>query len=107
MLPDSENPWCVLVPPVADRSELHQLSEAQQQLLLKDINRVSATLEIEFKPDKLNIGALGNIVPQLHIHIICRYQTDRAWPNPIWGTKTGSDKVIINKNCQRLKELLF
>lgn len=107
MLPDSENPWCVLVPQVANIKELHQLNETQQSLLLNDMNLVSKVFEQEFKPDKINIGALGNIVPQLHIHIICRFKEDRAWPGPIWGTESKKDQKVIDERLQLLKSKLL
>jgi diadenosine tetraphosphate (Ap4A) HIT family hydrolase len=59
--------------------------------------------KICFKPDKLNIGALGNMVPQLHIHIICRFEDDRAWPNAIWGTPAGEDEAKIAEYKAKIK----
>lgn len=93
--PDTENPWIVLVPQVVNIKELHQLSMEQQQLLLVEINKVSKLLDSKFRPDKLNIGILGNIVEQLHVHIICRFNGDRAWPGPIWGTNGDCDPEKI------------
>lgn len=107
MMPDSDNPWCVLIPPVENITELHQLSDQQQSLLLADINFIAKILTSEFNPDKLNIAMLGNIVPQLHVHIIGRYKNDRAWPNPIWGTPMGSEQVVIADRLQRLKAYQF
>lgn len=95
LLPDSENPWCVLVPKRNDIKELHHLESDDQNILLEEINTVSKILEKEFSPDKLNVGALGNMVPQLHIHIICRYKNDRSWPGSIWGTAAEIDKVKL------------
>lgn len=107
VLPDSDNPWVVLVPIRENIKELHHLSKPDQQLLLKEIDLVSQVLESKFKPDKINIGALGNMVPQLHIHIICRYQNDRAWPGAIWGTKTGEDEVRIDQIVQSISNELL
>lgn len=95
LLPDSDLPWLVLVPMKNDTRELHHLEWEEQRLVLEDINKVSKILEMEFSPFKLNIGALGNMVPQLHIHIICRYENDKAWPGPAWGTAPGKDEEIL------------
>lgn len=78
-------PWLILVPKVENAVELIDLNAEQQQLLLKEINDISHLLKNNFKPDKINIGTLGNIVKQLHIHVVGRYETDPAWPGPVWG----------------------
>ncbi len=82
---DANYPWFILVPQRRDVSEIHQLSTADQQQLTRESSRLAACIEREFKADKINIAALGNIVPQLHIHHIVRYKTDPAWPAPVWG----------------------
>ena len=108
LFPDSDNPWCVLIPPVENVREIHQLNEERQVLLLKDITRVSQFMEKEFLPTKINVGVLGNIVPQLHVHIICRFENDRAWPGPIWGTQTKEDgKILSDRLSVFKKNLLF
>lgn len=101
LLPDSDNPWFVLVPKVENIKEFHHLSQNEQEELLKEINLVSTFLEQEFSPDKLNIGSLGNMVPQLHIHIIARFKGDKAWPGAIWGAKAGKDLEVI-ENWRKL-----
>ncbi len=88
LLKDGDLDWFVLVPKVPGTIELIDLSLDEQELLLRDIDRVSRILKQFSNPDKINIGALGNMVPQLHIHIIARYKSDRAWPNAVWGTKS-------------------
>lgn len=85
LIKDANYPWLVLVPKIADIQEVIDLSEAQQLTLWKESALVSRVLKHLFTPDKLNIAALGNMVPQLHIHHIVRYKTDPSWPNPIWG----------------------
>lgn len=80
-------PWVILVPRVADVREIIDLAEADQQQLMTEIARASRTLKTLLNPDKLNAAALGNAVPQLHVHVIARYKTDPAWPRPIWGVK--------------------
>ena len=64
--------------------EIHQLTAHHQALLIKEICRLSEMMQKYFQPDKLNIGALGNIVPQLHIHVVARYKNDLAWPHGVW-----------------------
>lgn len=85
---DAENPWLVLVPLRENKKEIIDLEITDQNLLLEEIRTCSLALKKIFSPDKLNVAVLGNIVPQLHVHIIARYQRDRAWPNPIWGTSS-------------------
>jgi diadenosine tetraphosphate (Ap4A) HIT family hydrolase len=85
LMRDANYPWFILVPDREAISEIHQLSEADQQQLLRESSQLSIAMESAFSPDKLNIAALGNVVPQLHLHHIARYRTDAAWPTPVWG----------------------
>lgn len=85
LMNDAQYPWLILVPQVADISELHHLTETQQSLLNQDSNLTSVVLTEVFNPETLNVAALGNIVRQLHIHHVARYSDDPAWPSPIWG----------------------
>jgi len=82
---DANYPWTILVPRRAGIREIHELSEADQQQLLRESSWLARALIAEFAPTKLNIAALGNVVPQLHIHHIARFDHDPAWPAPIWG----------------------
>lgn len=82
---DANYPWLMLVPRRADVSEIIDLDEVAQAQLMTEINRVGRALKDITKCDKLNIAALGNVVPQLHVHIIARRKNDAAWPRPIWG----------------------
>ncbi len=84
---DCHFPWLILVPRVANTREIIDLTEQNQQYLMTEIARASAALRVLLKPDKLNVAALGNAVPQLHVHVIARYKTDIAWPRPIWGVE--------------------
>ena len=86
LMNDARFPWVVLVPRVAGASEWIDLSGDQQRLLLAEINQVSRHLKQKPNVTKLNIGALGNIVPQLHIHLVGRHEGDAAWPGPVWGS---------------------
>lgn len=85
LMDDSNYPWLILVPRVADVRELIELDPAQQTSLLGEINRASRALKQQVRPHKLNIAALGNLVPQFHVHIIARFTDDPAWPAPVWG----------------------
>jgi diadenosine tetraphosphate (Ap4A) HIT family hydrolase len=85
---DKENPWFILVPRKAGAVELIDLNHEEQTMLMEEITIVSEFLKSHYRPHKMNVGSLGNIVTQLHIHVIARNPTDRAWPGPIWGTPT-------------------
>jgi len=82
---DANYPWYILVPKHADISEAFQLNALEKQQLQFESLQLSEALNSAFVADKMNIAALGNMVPQLHVHHIVRYKTDAAWPNPIWG----------------------
>ena len=82
---DSRYPWLILVPRQQGLRELHDLSREDQSRLMSEITRTAKILEVCHQPDKLNIGALGNIVNQLHIHVLGRFDGDPAWPGPVWG----------------------
>ncbi|MGF1774171.1 HIT domain-containing protein [Vibrio wakamikoensis] len=86
---DDSVPWVILVPKKADLTELHHLPMQEQQQFLIESEVVNLALETLFTPDKLNFGALGNMVPQLHVHHIVRYKNDLAWPGPLWGNAKG------------------
>jgi diadenosine tetraphosphate (Ap4A) HIT family hydrolase len=85
LMDDSNYPWLVLVPRVGDAIELTDLEPAQRQALTDEIDRTCRLLTDAFQPFKLNVAALGNLVPQLHIHVIARFEQDPAWPAPVWG----------------------
>lgn len=82
---DARYPWLILVPKVEGICELHELSEPAQQALMKTSCLLGQELMRLFDGDKFNVAALGNQVPQLHVHHIVRHITDYAWPKPIWG----------------------
>jgi len=84
---DAQYPWLILVPQRAGAEEIYQLEAHDQQQLLTESSLLSQRLAKAFNADKMNVAALGNVVPQLHVHHVVRYQTDPAWPAPIWGAK--------------------
>ena len=85
LMNDSRYPWLILVPRRQGLREFHDLSREDQSRLMWEITRTTKILEVCHQPDKLNIGALGNIVDQLHIHVLGRFDGDPAWPGPVWG----------------------
>ena len=85
LMNDSRYPWVILIPKVEGISEIHELAEEQQQLLLGESMRLSKALDQLFSPHKLNIAALGNMVRQLHVHHIVRFENDASFPKPVWG----------------------
>jgi diadenosine tetraphosphate (Ap4A) HIT family hydrolase len=85
LMNDSQYPWFILVPKINGLRELYQLSPAQQQQFMAESSYLSEQLAVLYQADKMNIAAIGNLVPQLHIHHIVRYETDVAWPAPVWG----------------------
>ena len=78
-------PWLLLVPRRPEIVEILDLDEVEQAQLMTEITRVARALKSVTACDKINIAALGNIVPQLHVHVIARRKTDASWPRPVWG----------------------
>ncbi|RBW66395.1 HIT domain-containing protein [Vibrio genomosp. F6] len=102
---DNAVPWVILVPKRNELKELHHLPMNEQQQFLVESQTINQTLEVLFTPDKINLGALGNMVPQLHIHHIARFISDVAWPGPVWGNTQGEfrsddDQVSLLKQLQ-------
>ena len=97
LMKDANYPWFILVPDREDISEIHHLSDEDQLQLIRESAFLSEVIEDAFRADKINVAALGNMVPQLHLHHIVRYQDDVAWPSPIWGNKPAreySDELL-------------
>ncbi|MEY3289690.1 MAG: hypothetical protein RLZZ419_1932 [Pseudomonadota bacterium] len=108
MMNDSQYPWFILVPEKADIKEIYQLSTSERNTLIEESSTLAENLAILYNADKINIAAIGNLVPQLHIHHVVRYQTDIAWPAPIWGKFAAipySEQQIID-NIALVKEQL-
>jgi len=85
VIKDANYPWLLLVPRRPDIIEIIDLEEVEQAQLMTEVSRVARALKDVTKCDKLNIAALGNMVPQLHVHVIARRTSDAAWPRPVWG----------------------
>ena len=85
LMNDSQFPWIILVPQRHGITEIHQLNDADIAQVQKESLMISKLIMEHFKGDKLNTGALGNVVSQLHIHHIIRFKSDPVWPKPVWG----------------------
>lgn len=85
LMNDANYPWFILVPRREAVSELFQLDNADQQALWLETTRLAETLKDAFVADKMNVATLGNVVSQLHMHVIVRRREDAAWPAPVWG----------------------
>jgi diadenosine tetraphosphate (Ap4A) HIT family hydrolase len=105
LMDDLRFPWLVLVPRVAQVSELHELDQAQQLQLLAELGQAGRLLRAFAPCEKLNIGALGNIVRQLHVHVVARTPGDAAWPGPVWGSGT-MQRATPEQARERLQHLL-
>lgn len=108
LMNDSHWPWVLLVPRVADISEIYQLPKTHQMRLAEESSLLGEAMMQAFAGDKLNVAALGNMVPQLHLHHIVRYQGDPAWPGPVWGKVTPApyDEQSIADIAARLQPVL-
>lgn len=87
LMNDAQYPWFILVPRRAGAREIYQLTEADQQQLLRESGALSRAIMTAYAGEKLNIAALGNVVPQLHLHHVVRHAQDPAWPRPVWGVQ--------------------
>ncbi len=104
---DKTWPWLYLVPRRENIREIFELTVTDQQQLIREIALAAQALHVLYKPEKINTAALGNVVPQLHVHILARFKDDPAWPRPVWAVQrdeisyTESEK---NAELQKLKD---
>jgi diadenosine tetraphosphate (Ap4A) HIT family hydrolase len=98
VIQDANYPWLLLVPRRPEVAEIIDLDEVEQAQLMTETTRVARALREITKCDKLNIAALGNVVPQLHVHVIARRKSDAAWPRPVWGVVPP-----VNHDAEELK----
>lgn len=105
---DRRYPWLVLVPRRAGLVEAFDLSRADQVLLWREAGEAGAVLKRATGCRKINIGALGNIVSQLHVHVVARVEGDAAWPGPVWGKGSADsyDAGALAAEVSRLRALL-
>jgi len=98
LMNDARYPWILLIPEAPNASELFDLPPSQADKVMALATRLGEQMKNKFSADKVNIAALGNVVKQLHIHIIARYENDQAWPNPVWGIGTASPLTDEDKH---------
>ncbi|GAB6196755.1 HIT domain-containing protein [Lysobacter xanthus] len=108
LMDDARWPWLILVPRIAGATEWIDLDRATQHRLSDEIALASTVLRGLHAPDKLNVAALGNMVPQLHVHVIARFRHDTAWPRPVWGVGEAQRYDAETRSAQiaRLHEAL-
>jgi diadenosine tetraphosphate (Ap4A) HIT family hydrolase len=112
LMNDSRFPWIVLVPRRADLIELFDLDEAARGVLMGEMARVAENLKSWSRArgggDKINVAAIGNLVPQLHVHVVARHGKDFAWPGPVWGAGQAVpyDSRELAALASRLREIL-
>ena len=100
-------PWIILVPKRKNIIDITELNPKDQILLIKEIVYCGKLMKKIFKTSKLNIEKIGNIIPQLHIHIIARFTKDSTWPLSVWVTKEKNySKKMLSKNIQKIKKLI-
>ena len=108
LMDDARFPWLILVPRRTGMRDLIDLHIEEQRVLLDEIGRCATALRNMERPDKLNIAALGNIVAQLHVHVIARTRQDAAWPRPVWGVgqRVAYDDAALKQRRSSLREAL-
>lgn len=103
LMDDLAYPWCILVPQRDAIREIHQLASEDQLQLLQETSGISAAMEAAFSADKMNVAALGNVVPQLHVHVIARFEADPVWPAPVWGKLPPHPYPLADRKQQIVK----
>ena len=108
LMKDANYPWLLLIPRQADLVELTDLTQPDRLQLMDEIAACADALKAATACDKINIGALGNVVSQLHVHVIARFRSDAAWPNPVWGTAPARsyEPAELEALTERLRSLL-
>lgn len=108
LMDDARFPWLVLVPRRGGLEEWGELNPEDSARLAEEIGKAGRVLTQMFRPTKVNVGALGNIVRQMHVHVIARFDTDAAWPGPVWGqgTRVPYESARKDRLCTELVALL-
>lgn len=108
LMNDSRFPWLVLVPRRPGVVELHQLEPGDAATLMGEVTTASRRLAALTGADKMNVAALGNVVPQLHVHVVARFATDPLWPRPVWGVLPGLpyEAPALSDRVRSLRQLL-
>ena len=105
---DANYPWCILVPKRGNIREIHHLSEEDQASLIRESSHLSEVMTSVFAPTTMNVAALGNVVPQLHVHHVARFEGDAAWPKAIWGVTEPIpyEQGVLSERLGRLHDSL-
>ncbi|MFT5083696.1 MAG: diadenosine tetraphosphate (Ap4A) HIT family hydrolase [Lentisphaeria bacterium] len=105
---DANYPWLILVPKRSNVREIHHLADDDQLQLIRESSHLSEVMTSIFSPTTMNIAALGNVVPQLHVHHVARFEGDLAWPGPVWGVHTAGeyDAEVLAQRLYRLHSTL-
>lgn len=108
LMNDSRYPWVILVPVRQDAREFYHLSETDRTQLMKESSWVAEKLADQYSADSMNVAALGNVVPQLHLHHVVRWKDDPAWPGPVWGHSAAEHYQVeaLEQRVHELKSLL-
>lgn len=108
LMNDRTYPWLILVPQRDNIREIHELMPDDRNRLINEIALAGRLLEEAVKADKINVGALGNRVEQLHVHVIARFKTDPAWPGPVWGARPTEpyDSASLQHTLRMLREAM-
>ncbi|WP_417594875.1 HIT domain-containing protein [Oceanospirillum sp.] len=105
MMNDARFPWFILIPRIGGITEIHQLDKANRQQLMDESCILAEALMSAFRGYKMNVAALGNMVPQLHMHHVVRQEDDAAWPAPVWGV--GTPEAMNEEEAQlRIQQLV-
>ena len=105
LMNDARYPWVILVPRVNSISEVFELSDADQQTLWYEASQLGEAMKMALEGDKVNIATLGNVVSQLHVHVVLRRHEDASWPAPVWGNGT-SEPYTLDGQAQLRDKLL-
>ncbi len=108
LMNDARFRWLILVPARAGLREIHDLDAAGRAALIEEVALVSHALSTLYRPDKINVGALGNMVEQLHVHVVARRADDAAWPGPVWGagTPVAYEDAILAQTTAEMQSVL-
>jgi len=98
---DKTYPWIILVPEHEGLRDLDDLAPCERNIVMSEIDLVSKALKVIYHPYKINVAALGNVVEQLHIHVIARFQDDPAWPDPVWGVVPATEYSLKEQNTTK------
>jgi diadenosine tetraphosphate (Ap4A) HIT family hydrolase len=106
LIDNAKFPWIILIPKRKNITDISELNSKDQMLLMKEIVHCSKLMKKAFKTKKLNVEKIGNIVPQLHIHIVARFKKDSSWPLSVWVVKGKPySKILLDKNIAKIKKL--